>query len=270
MFYQSNPIAWSFHRSTARMAYGQAPAIAPPLPFAPNREYTQPGQLKEYPAAARHPLPPPESVPRALGEAIALRASCRRFADTALPATALSTLLHNAYGVRGTYRNGEAEMLDRPVPSGGGCYPLEIYLLARNVEAVPAGIYHYNVLGRAIEQIGAMPEPETVATLFLDQPWLGTAHAIAIVTAVTTRLLHRYADRGYRYLFIEAGHVGQNLALVAAASGLGSLSLGGFLDDDVTHMLGLDPAFEIPLYGIALGVPATANPAEARGLEITS
>jgi SagB-type dehydrogenase family enzyme len=91
---------------------------------------------------------------------------------------------------------------------------------------------------------------------------------VAVITAVTSRLLHRYGDRGYRYTLIEAGHVGQNLALTAAALGLGSLSLGGFYDDDIARMLGLDPAFEIALYGVALGVPDTADRNDARGLEI--
>ena len=111
-----------------------------------------------------------------------------------------------------------------------------------------------------------MPKPDDLESLFLGQPWVAKAHVVVIVTAVTARLLHRYGDRGYRYLLIEAGHVGQNLALVATASGLGSLSLGGFFDDDVSCMLGLDAAFELPLYGIALGVPDTADSALARGL----
>ena len=87
-----------------------------------------------------------------------------------------------------------------------------------------------------------------------------------LVTGVGSRLFHRYGDRGYRYLLIEAGHVGQNLALLATATGVGSLSLGGFYDDEVSSMLGLNPNFEFPLYGIALGLPETTNRAEARGL----
>jgi SagB-type dehydrogenase family enzyme len=266
MLHLLNPTAWTFHFMTRHLRYGQSPEINPTPSTAPNPGYSEPGQMKEYPAAQQHTLPKPGQVPLAIGEAIARRRSCRLFAEQPLPLAALSTLLHSAYGLGDPYLNGDQTMFDRPVPSGGGCYPLELYVLVRHVEGIPAGIHHYSARHHALEVLGPLPKPEDLETLFLSQPWVAKAHVVVIVAAVASRLLHRYGDRGYRYLLIEAGHVGQNLALVATASGLGSLSLGGFFDDDVSCMLGLDAAFELPLYGIALGVPDTADTAQARGL----
>lgn len=266
MFYELNPIAWTFHCSTAHVRYGQSPAVVASKLSAPHGEYSQPHQMKEYPAAERWSLPAPENVPAALGEAIGRRGSCRRFADSPLSLAALSTLLHNAYGLGDKYLYGEVALLDRPVPSGGGCYPLELYLLVRNVESLPTRIYHYSVRHHALEGLGPLPPPDEIVALFLGQPWLAMAQVIVVVTAVIPRLLYRYGDRGYRYVLIEAGHVGQNLALVSTATGLGSLSLGGFLDNELSGALGLNPAFEIPLYGIALGAPEIADRVRARGL----
>jgi SagB-type dehydrogenase family enzyme len=266
MLHLLNPIAWTFHFLTRHLRYGQSPAIDPPPSTAPNPGYSEPGQMKEYPAAQQHALPRPGPVPLAIGEAITRRRSCRRFAEQPLPLAALSTLLQNAYGLGEPYLNGGQTMFDRPVPSGGGCYPLELYVLVRHVAGIPAGIHHYSARHHALEALGPLPKPEDLEALFLSQPWVAKAHVVVIVTAVVSRLLYRYGDRGYRYLLIEAGHVGQNLALVATASGLGSLSLGGFFDDEASYMLGLDAAFELPLYGIALGVPDSADSAQARGL----
>lgn len=263
MLHLLNPIAWTFHLMTRHLRYGQPSAINPPS-TAPNPDYSGPAQMKEYPSAQRLALPGPAPVPVGIGEAIARRRSCRRFAEQPLPLAALSTLLHSAYGLGDSYLYGEQTMFDRPVPSGGSCYPLELYVLVRHVEGIPAGIHHYSTRHHALEALGPLPKPDDLETLFLSQPWVAKAHVVIIVTAVASRLLHRYGDRGYRYLLIEAGHVGQNLALVATASGLGSLSLGGFFDDDVSCMLGLDASFELPLYGIALGVPDTADSALAR------
>lgn len=265
MLYHLNPIAWTFHFSTRHLRYGQSSAINP-SPTVPNPEYSEPGQMKEYPAAQQLALPRPGQVPLAIGEAIARRRSCRQFAEKPLPIAALSTLLQEAYGLGDTYLQGGQTMFDRPVPSGGGCYPLELYVLVRNVEDIPAGIHHYSARHHALEALAPLARPEDLEALFLSQPWVAKAHVVVIVTAVTSRLLHRYGDRGYRYLLIEAGHVGQNLALVATASGLGSLSLGGFFDDDLAYMLGLDTTHELPLYGIALGVPHTTDSAQGRGL----
>jgi len=266
MLHLLNPTAWTFHYLTRHLRYAQSSAINPPPSIAPNPEYSEPGQMKEYPAAQQRALPKPGPVPLATGEAIARRRSCRRFAEEPLPLAALSTLLQSAYGLGDTYLNGGQTMFDRPVPSGGGCYPLELYVLVRHVEGIPTGIHHYAVRHHALETLGPLPKPDDLEALFLSQPWVAKAHAVVIVTAVASRLLHRYGDRGYRYLLIEAGHVGQNLAIVATASGFGSLSLGGFFDDEVSYMLGLDAAFELPLYGIALGVPDTADSAQARNL----
>jgi SagB-type dehydrogenase family enzyme len=266
MLHLLNPIAWSFHFSTRHLRYGHSSAISPPPSTAPNPQYSEPYQMKQYPAAQLRVLPKPGEVSLAIGEAIARRRSCRQFAEQPLPLAELSTLLQNAYGLGEPYTNGGQTMFDRPVPSGGGSYPLELYVLAQNVDGIPAGIHHYSARRHTLEALGPLPKPAELEALFLNQPWLAKAHAIVVITAVPSRLLHRYGDRGYRYLLIEAGHVGQNLALVASASGLGSLSLGGFFDDELSYMLGLDSAVELPVYGIALGAPATTDSAQARGL----
>lgn len=78
---------------------------------------------------------------------------------------------------------------------------------------------------------------------------------VVVLSAVLARSLPKYGDRGYRYLLLEAGHVGQNLDLVASALGLGAVNLGGFYDDELARLLCLDPEWEIPLYATAIGVP---------------
>ena len=79
---------------------------------------------------------------------------------------------------------------------------------------------------------------------------------IVFYASVLERSLWKYADRGYRYVLFEAGHVAQNVNLVVESLGLGSLNLGGFLDDRIAALLELDMDEEVPLYGTALGVPA--------------
>jgi SagB-type dehydrogenase family enzyme len=260
------PIAWTFHRGTVHGWQGDAPWTSLPLVSA-DAGFLRPGETKAYPAAARLSLPPPEALTASLGEAIAQRLSCRRFAKTALPLTRLSTLLRHGYGLGTSYRVGDWETSERPLPSAGACYPLELYLFIRRVEGVEEGTYHYCVRDSALEFLGPAPSPTAVGELFLNQPWLADAQAVVVATAVPSRLLHRYGDRGYRYLLIEAGHLGQNLALVAAATGSASLCLGGFFDDELSRVLGLDPMLEVPLYGVAVGVSETADRLQVRGHE---
>jgi SagB-type dehydrogenase family enzyme len=92
----------------------------------------------------------------------------------------------------------------------------------------------------------------------------GSASAVVVLTAVVHRSLRKYGDRGYRHLLIEAGHVAQNLNLVAAAMSLGTLSLGGFFDQDLAALLDVSLEVEIPLYAVAVGIPAVRDRVESR------
>jgi SagB-type dehydrogenase family enzyme len=256
VFRDRHPLAWAYHKNTGRWPHNlQAPPEAPsPVP-----------PFKEDCAAPAIRLPAPRPPSVSLADAIAGRFSCRRFAASPIGLGDLATLLATAYGVRGRVVLVEQEFLERPVPSGGGLYPLELYVLARNVDGLETGAFHYAALAHAVEPVRVLPLPEPfLAELFLGQPYAASGAAIVILTAVVERSLWKYGDRGYRYILLEAGHAAQNLNLMAIALGLGSCNLGGFFDDDLAGLLGLDDESEIPLYGIALGVPAPGQPIELR------
>jgi SagB-type dehydrogenase family enzyme len=220
---------------------------------------------KEYLNAPVFPLPEAKMPSRTLQEAIEARVSCRRFNIMPLGLAELATLLKFTYGKLAKIYLVESEFVERPIPSGGGLYPLEVYLIVRRVERLEPGVYHYAVLAHALEQIKALDMPGTfISNLFMGQPYLVNASAIVLFTAVLDRLLWKYGDRGYRYIWLEAGHAAQNLNLAAALLGLASLNLGGFFDHDMARVLDLNIEVEIPLYGVALGLPSTTDRVEIR------
>src|SRR6185295_15331738 len=72
------------------------------------------------------------ALPQApLDQALRARSSCRRFAGEPIDRAELGTLLHAAYGVLDAI-DLAGEFCVRPVPSGGGLYPLELYALVQN------------------------------------------------------------------------------------------------------------------------------------------
>ena len=246
MFRQRQPLAWLFHRNTSRSPHNLGPQVEP----APM------GGAKEYLSAPVLPLGAPRWPDTTLEQALAARFSCRRFTGAPLSLEALGTLLYAAYGVRGTASFGDLQLYERTVPSGGGLYPLEVYVLARAVEGLPAGVHHYAPAIHSLERVreGALA-PGLLTRMFLQQPYLEQASAVLVLTAMPERSLWKYSDRGYRYLLLEAGHVGQNVNLAAAALGVGSFNLGGFLDQELAGLLALDAEREVPVYGMALGIP---------------
>jgi SagB-type dehydrogenase family enzyme len=196
-------------------------------------------------------------LPAATLEAlIRRRESCRRFTGAPITSAQLSALLFAAYGSLETVSVGSFEQVTRPVPSGGGLYPLEIYAVVQSSAEVPAGIHHFNALHHGLELLQSGSPPATfVSELFMNQPYVSEASCLFVTTSVVDRSLWKYEDRGYRYILFEAGHVAQNLGLAAAALGLGALSLGGFFDLDLAELLGVDPEVEVPLYVTAVGPP---------------
>ncbi len=256
MFRDRHPLAWMYHKNTSRWLHNlQAPpetasAVAP---------------FQEDCTAPSVRLPAPQFPAMSLKDAIAGRSSCRRFAAAPLAVEDLATLLAAAYGVWGQVVLVEQEFFERPVPSGGGLYPLELYVLARNVTGLTAGVFHYSALSHVAEQVRNLSLPDRfLSELFLGQPYVAAAAAIVVLTAVVERSLWKYGDRGYRYILLEAGHAAQNLNLTATALGLGSCNLGGFFDTDLTALLGLDEEFAVPLYGVAIGRPASEDRMELR------
>lgn len=242
-FRSSTPIAWSYHRDTARWLFNMGSATSPPVLVG-----------REHGSLPWTPLPAPAPFRLGLDRAIQQRISCRAFTDQPLSLAELAALLHHGYGVE---RHSGPAMQDRPAPSGGGLYPLELSLLVRAVAGLEPGVYHYVPAANGLERLreGALP-PELLTYLFMGQPWVADAAAVLVISLAGGRSLTKYGDRGYRYALLEAGHVMQNLNLVAVALGLGSVNLGGFFDDELGGLLRLDSEREICLYGCALGRPA--------------
>jgi len=86
----------------------------------------------------------------------------------------------------------------------------------------------------------------------LDQTMVMESAVVFIWTAVVARSKWKYGERAYRYIYMDAGHIGQNLYLAAVALGLGCCTIGAFFDDEVNEILNVDGTEETAVYmGIA-------------------
>jgi SagB-type dehydrogenase family enzyme len=63
----------------------------------------------------------------------------------------------------------------------------------------------------------------------------------------------KYRSRGLRHIFIEAGHVGQNLYLLSQKLGLKCCGLGGYNDEVVNTFLRVDGENESVVYALTFG-----------------
>src|SRR3954471_10983843 len=108
-----------------------------------------------------------------------------------LDLSALARLLHLAAGVvRVVEREDRPTLLLRAAGSAGGRFPLELYLAARNVDGLEDGVHWYDPIGHALVQIGPAPGGDATTLVVTGVPW---------------RTGWRYAERGFRHLYWDAG-----------------------------------------------------------------
>lgn len=212
----------------------------------------QPEPFKTYPNASvivLDPLGDDDGSP--LWETLSQRRSQRHFGGAPMTLADLSRLLWAAQG--NTAQAGH--LMLRTAPSAGALYPIETYVVVHRVEGVTSGVYHYDVRRHALEQLQAGDFRQQAARAALDQRVARDADALFVWTAIFERSKWKYGERAYRYIYLDAGHIAQNVALAAVALGLGSCQLAAFYDDEVNALVGVESQREGALYMTVVGRP---------------
>jgi SagB-type dehydrogenase family enzyme len=180
-----------------------------------------------------------------LERCIRQRRSVRHFSDQALTKDELGQLLWAAQGLTGPDGG-------RAVPSAGALYPLELYVLVRNVASLASGIYHYEASRHELRLASPGYDPAALIDATFGQDWVATAPACISIAAIFERTTVKYGDRGHRYVCLEAGHAAESVMLQAVALGLATTMVGAYSDDKVGRLIGLG-ANEVPLCLIPVG-----------------
>lgn len=214
---------------------------------------------KTYPSLHRIPFPERRRLPRPrmpLDRILARRRSVRAYSDAPVPFGTIAALLDYAAGETGRLQHPDDPAISQRVranPSGGGLYPIEMYLVANRVDGLEAGVYHVHALDRCLEPAGDGAAAQKASEHVLAMDSERTAPAVVVLAARWRTVLEKYGERGYRVFLLDAGHLMQNLLLVATALDLGACPVAGFLDDALARALGLDPREEPPVYAMTLG-----------------
>jgi SagB-type dehydrogenase family enzyme len=215
-----------------------------------------PATYKSYDAPlARFVLPQPEiSGDANVWQLLQRRRSKRAYEpDQLLTQPLLSALLWATQGL--TAKQGN--MYFRTAPSAGGLYPVETYLSVRAVEGLESGIYHFRPINADLELLKRGDYARALANAALGQEMVADAQVTFVWSAVLERSTWKYRERAYRYIYIDAGHIGQNLYLAAEALGLGSCTIGAFFDEDVNSLIGVDGINETVIYLGCVGLPVS-------------
>jgi len=212
----------------------------------------KPEPYKEYPDVPKVELDrPSQDGGPALWEAMQRRRSERDFAKATLSRSDLSQLLWAAQGVTATH----GSYAFRTTPSAGALYPVETYLAVNDVEGIEPGVYHYDVRAHALDQLRTGDFRMAIARAALDQEMAYHANVVFVWTAIFARSKWKYGQRAYRYVYLDAGHIAQNVALAAVGLGLGSCQIAALYDGEANELLDVDGKTESTLYMTVVGKP---------------
>lgn len=193
---------------------------------------------------AAHPLAP--LCDDDLQRVLAGRRSVRAFGPQPLTSEAMSRVFASVAATTEGRRS---------FGSAGGLYPVEIIGVPVRVDHPLLGrVVRYVGAAHALADLGAAPpwrELDDALGLFGETdapvvvPRQAPANPPALVLAFAFDLVRsgcteKYGLRAGRFALLEAGHAAQNVALRCAADGLAAYELGGFCDDALVHLLGLD------------------------------
>lgn len=178
-------------------------------------------------------------------EAIFTRRSQRAFLDKPLTLSQLSQMLWAAQGV--TDKTGK-----RTTPSSREVYPYTIYVVAKNVGALSPGLYEYLPKENALGDMGLANAGQIFNNAGVEETAKGSP-VVFILAAAFDKGLQQMPKGTTASVYLEGGHIGQNLYLEAQSLKLGMVVQGGI--GKAHSELKLDPA-ETIVYVVPIGYPA--------------
>jgi SagB-type dehydrogenase family enzyme len=145
----------------------------------------------------------------------------------------------------------------RAAASAGALYPVEVYVVCGDLAGLPAGVYHFNPVEFALRRLRDGDHRPFLARA------IGDAPTTLVLSGIPWRTAWKYGERGYRHLFWDSGAVAANMVAVTEVAGITSRVLTGFVDDDVSHLLGIGSPEEYPLVIVPLAGGPAGRPAAA-------
>ena len=179
-----------------------------------------------------------------LGEVILRRGSTRRFANSPVSFSTLSTILDSSTrGVPLDFLRNENHSL------------IDIYLICNNIENLPTGGYFFNHRKNTLDLLKSKVSSEMSGYLCLGQSLFSQASAVLFLMSDLKKVLEALHNRGYRASQFEAGIIAGKIYLAAYALGIGA-SGSTFFDDAVTEFFSPHAENKSTMIAVGIGKPA--------------
>ncbi|PIQ88451.1 MAG: hypothetical protein COV72_08305 [Candidatus Omnitrophica bacterium CG11_big_fil_rev_8_21_14_0_20_42_13] len=235
-------IGREFHEKT-KMAWGTVAKTASEL-----IDYPPQAPYKSYRSAKEIKLPELETEDSVAGIFTKNIFPLPDFSGESITLNQLSRILFSADGIVKEGSGRDVRTAPVPLPqtdSFSFMHPVEIYVLASNVSGLEQGLYHYSFLKHSLELINA--GHIEIPNCCFGPEVLKNCSALIILTGIPGRFSWVYDARSWRYMYMAAGAISQNIHLACGALGLNSFATASFDDDVYSRLLGIDGKDEAAL-----------------------
>lgn len=171
----------------------------------------------------------------------------------------MAALLGQVFGARTALELAPTAIaLKKSSPSGGGLHPVQAFVLARRVDGVQPGLYHYHPLDHALEPLAEHDDAalrELALRAMAGQTWFAAAPLLVLMVARFGRNFWKYRNhaKAWRVVLLDAGHLSQTWQLLATERGLGTFVTAAINEHDLAQAFGFDPMREGPLLVVGAG-----------------
>jgi oxazoline/thiazoline dehydrogenase len=195
-----------------------------------------------------------------LARVMEMRRSVRAYGNQKLRVDEVGEFLYRVARVRavaGPHPDDQHgyETSDRPYPSGGAGYDLEIYPLVHECEGIPPGLYHYQPLAHAVSKLPC--EPAMIQRQLRKAYYANGCQVIPqvlfILASRFSRLSWKYQGIAYALTLRNVGVLYEAMYLAATAMGLAPCALGSGDSALFGAMTSLDPLVESSVGEFMLG-----------------
>lgn len=184
-------------------------------------------------------------------ELIELRSTIREYTENPFTLKELSYLLWCTQGIKMVLPGGTTK---RTVPSAGARNAFETYLYIDKVEGLEPGLYRFLAVEHALLPIEVGAEVKEKLTAGFNKLNMYRASAVTFIWAgILDRMEYYFGNRAWQYMYMDAGHVCQNLYLAAYTIEAGVCAIGHFNDIELNALLGLDGEEEFAVYAAHAG-----------------
>jgi SagB-type dehydrogenase family enzyme len=149
----------------------------------------------------------------------------------------------------------------RAASATGALYPIELYLVCKDLPGLDAGVYHFAPADFTLVQLRSGDYRRELSSAVGDDTDIILAPLTVVFTSVAWRNAWKYEARSYRHWFWDSGVIAANLLAICNSEKLRVSLVTGFVDNEIEKLLGLEDRNEAAIALVPVGTgPESFSP----------